>query len=128
MQRLMNGQTFDNVTVLYKGRQIYFGPVDAASNYFTSLGFERPNHATTADFLTSLTNPAERIVRSGFEKRVPNSPDEFAKAWKHSTEAEALLGKIQRNGSKPAREHPEKPDWYMTDLKRGGGEQRVSCC
>lgn len=111
-KRLMNGQMFDKVTILYKGRQIYFGPVEAASNYFTSLGFERPNRATTADFLTSLTNPAERIVRPGFEKRVPNSPDEFANAWKHSTEAGALLQDIQGKACKRAQEQSGRPDRY----------------
>jgi hypothetical protein len=33
---------------------------------------------TTADFLTSLTSPAERIVKPGFENMVPRTPDEFA--------------------------------------------------
>ncbi|RMD43205.1 hypothetical protein DV735_g1891, partial [Chaetothyriales sp. CBS 134920] len=70
--------TFDKVTILYEGRQIYFGDIHEAKTFFIDLGFECPSRQTTADFLTSLTNPAERVVRKGFEGRTPNTPDEFA--------------------------------------------------
>jgi len=83
-------QNFDKVTLLYEGRQIYFGPVGEAAEYFVRLGFVRPSRATTADFLTSLTHPAERIVRGGFEARAPRTPAEFAEAWRTSDEARAL--------------------------------------
>ncbi|KAK7730588.1 Multidrug resistance protein [Cytospora paraplurivora] len=85
---------FDKVTLLYEGRQIYFGPIDSAAQYFYDLGFERPLRATTPDFLTSLTNPEERITRAGFEDKVPRSPDEFANAWKQSAQARQLLSDI----------------------------------
>ena len=75
---------FDKVTVLYEGRQIYFGRTSEAKEFFTNLGFECPERQTTADFLTSLTSPAERIVKSGYEKVVPRTPDDFAAAWKRS--------------------------------------------
>ncbi|CAG7975963.1 unnamed protein product [Penicillium salamii] len=75
---------FDKVTVLYEGRQIYFGPTDEAKEFFTDMGFECPERQTTADFLTSLTSPTERIVKEGYEKRVPRTPDDFALAWKNS--------------------------------------------
>lgn len=69
--------------LLYEGRQIYFGPTAMASEYFEDLGFQRPNNSTTADFLTSLTNPAERRTRGSVDK-VPRTPDEFAAAWRQS--------------------------------------------
>jgi ABC-type multidrug transport system ATPase subunit len=81
---------FDKVTVLYEGRQIYFGRTDEAKQFFTDMGFECPDRQTTADFLTSLTSPSERIVKKGYEDRVPRTPDEFAAAWKNS-EAHAKL-------------------------------------
>ncbi|KAK4234448.1 ABC-2 type transporter-domain-containing protein [Achaetomium macrosporum] len=87
-------QQFDKVTLLYEGRQIFFGPVESAAEYFIRLGFVRPSRATTADFLTSLTNPAERMVREGFEHTAPRTPDEFADAWRNSDEARALLMEI----------------------------------
>ncbi|KAL2820669.1 ABC-2 type transporter-domain-containing protein [Aspergillus granulosus] len=86
---------FDKVTVLYEGRQIYFGPTDEAKQFFIDMGFECPERQTTADFLTSLTSPAERIVRKGFEGRVPQTPDEFAAAWKNSAAHAKLIREIE---------------------------------
>ncbi|KAJ4116121.1 Multidrug resistance protein [Fusarium equiseti] len=85
---------FDKVLLLYEGRQIYFGPTSYAARYFTDMGFEFPARQTTADFLTSLTNPAERIVRSGYEHQVPRTPDEFADQWRMSQQRAALLRDI----------------------------------
>ena len=86
---------FDKVTVLYEGRQIYFGRTDEAKEFFTSMGFDCPERQTTADFLTSLTSPAERIVKPGFENLVPRTPDEFAAAWKNSAAYKALMKEIE---------------------------------
>ncbi|KAL8874372.1 MAG: hypothetical protein Q9174_000271 [Haloplaca sp. 1 TL-2023] len=86
---------FDKVVVLYEGRQIYFGPTTAAKAYFVNLGFICEERATTGDFLTSLTNPAERIVREGFENRVPRTPDEFAEVWKKSEARQILMSEIE---------------------------------
>jgi ATP-binding cassette subfamily G (WHITE) protein 2 (PDR) len=85
---------FDKVTVLYEGRQIYFGNIHAAKDFFIKMGFECPARQTTADFLTSLTNPAERIVRPGFEGRTPHTPDEFAVSWQKSEDRSQLLREI----------------------------------
>lgn len=75
---------------MYDGLQIYFGPASDAVEYFIKLGFVRPKRTTTADFLTSLTHPAERIVRDGYEARVPRSAYEFASAWRRSQQAVRL--------------------------------------
>lgn len=85
---------FDKVAVLYEGRQIYFGHKDAAKKFFVDMGFECPLRQTTADFLTSLTSPAERITRKGFEGKVPYTPDEFAAAWQKSEDRAKLLREI----------------------------------
>ncbi|KAI9751254.1 MAG: pyruvate dehydrogenase E1, beta subunit [Chaenotheca gracillima] len=85
---------FDKVAVLYEGRQIYFGEKDRAKEFFVNAGFHCPERATTGDFLTSLTNPAERIVRAGFENRVPRTPDEFATLWRESEDRQRLLAEI----------------------------------
>lgn len=86
---------FDKVVVLYEGRQIYFGPTSEARAFFINMGFHCTERATTGDFLTSLTNPAERIIREGFEDRVPRSPDEFAAAWKKSEDRARLMQEIE---------------------------------
>ncbi|KIW10651.1 hypothetical protein PV08_11615 [Exophiala spinifera] len=93
---------FDKAIVLYEGRQIYFGHKDEAKDYFVRLGFVCPDRQTTADFLTSMTSPSERIVREGFENRVPRTPDEFAQAWKDSPDRARLLEEIEAFN----REHP----------------------
>lgn len=86
---------FDKVVVLYEGRQIYFGPTAEAKAFFVNMGFSCPERATTGDFLTSLTSPAERVIREGFENRVPRTPDEFAEAWKRSQDRSRLIQEIE---------------------------------
>lgn len=89
---------FDKVVLLYEGRQIFFGRADVAKTYFTNLGFLCPEHTATCDFLTSLTNPSERVhlVREGFELGAPRTADEFAQSWKTSAERAELLEQIKQ--------------------------------
>ncbi len=89
---------FDKVTVLYEGRQIFFGSWQSAEEYFYGLGFQRPSRLTTGDFLTALTNPAEArlLVRPGYDSRVPSSADEFAAAWQQSIERSQTFQYISR--------------------------------
>lgn len=86
---------FDKATVLYEGRQIFFGHINEAKQYFVDLGFECPARQTTPDFLTSMTSTVERIVRQGFEGRAPRTPEEFATAWKNSTNYKRLQEEIE---------------------------------
>jgi ATP-binding cassette subfamily G (WHITE) protein 2 (PDR) len=58
------------------------------------MGFECAPRQTTADFLTSLTSPAERLIKRGFEGRTPRTADEFAAAWKASSEYKRLIEEI----------------------------------
>ena len=83
---------FDKALVIYEGFQIYFGPASRATEYFVNLGFECQARQTMADFLTSMTFPAERIIRPGCNP--PQTPAEFAMAWKSSTEYGALQVEI----------------------------------
>lgn len=80
--------------MLYEGRQIYFGPCSEAKQYFVGMGFDCPDRQTTADFLTSMTSPLERVVREGFKDRVPRTPDDFAAAWKSSATHAQLTRQI----------------------------------
>lgn len=86
---------FDKATVLYEGRQIFFGRADHAKQYFVNLGFECPDRQTTPDFLTSMTAALERVVRPGFEGKVPRTPDDFARCWRESAEYKALQVEIE---------------------------------
>ncbi|EDK37647.2 hypothetical protein PGUG_01745 [Meyerozyma guilliermondii ATCC 6260] len=58
------------------------------------MGYECPERQATADFLTSLTNPSERIARSGFEDKVPKTPLEFETYWKNSPEYKRVVEEI----------------------------------
>lgn len=87
-------ETFDKVTVLYEGRQIYFGPSHEARGYFERLGFVCPASQTTPDFLTSMTSASERRIKAGFENSTPRSSDDFARRWKESPERRQLLADI----------------------------------
>ncbi|KAK1004547.1 hypothetical protein LTR54_007546 [Friedmanniomyces endolithicus] len=86
---------FDRAIVLYEGREIYFGPGNRAKAYFEEMGWFCPVRQTTGDFLTSVTNPAERQTREGFENRVPRTPDEFEAYWQRSKLAATLQKEIQ---------------------------------
>jgi ATP-binding cassette subfamily G (WHITE) protein 2 (PDR) len=93
-------QLFDKVSVLYAGEQIFFGPTNAAKQYFVDMGFDCPAQSTTPDFLTSLTSPAERRARSGFERLVPKTPKEFVARWTSSENYVQLQIEIERYESK----------------------------
>ncbi|KAK7926558.1 ATPase [Apiospora marii] len=86
---------FDKALVIYDGHQIFYGPANEAKEYFINLGFECPSRQTTPDFLTSMTAPSERLVRAGWESRVPRTPEDFAAAWKRSREYAALQQQIE---------------------------------
>ncbi|CRK08937.1 hypothetical protein BN1708_009846 [Verticillium longisporum] len=85
---------FHRVTVLYEGRQFFYGKIEEAKSYFEDLGFECPPRQTTPDFLTSMTSASERRARPGYERQVPRTPDEFAQRWKASRHRQSLLQEI----------------------------------
>ncbi|CAG9988090.1 unnamed protein product, partial [Clonostachys byssicola] len=102
-------EQFDRVIVLYEGRQIFFGKISEAKEYFESLGFDCPNRQTTPDFLTSMTSPGERHPRPGFENRVPRSPDEFAARWRDSEHRSRLIDELNAYEKKhPSEERLEE--------------------
>ncbi|KAB8215524.1 ABC-2 type transporter-domain-containing protein [Aspergillus novoparasiticus] len=87
---------FEKVVVLYEGYEIYFGPCDAAVEYFQRMGWERPEKQVSPDFLTAITNPLERRARPGMEDKVPRSAKEFSEYWKRSVEYQNLRTEIGR--------------------------------
>ncbi|KAK9386943.1 ABC-2 type transporter-domain-containing protein [Lipomyces mesembrius] len=86
---------FDKVTVIYAGRQVYFGPATKAKAYFERMGYFCPPRQTTAEFLTAVTDPAGRFVRSGYENRVPATADQFVAYWKSSPDYEEMMAEIE---------------------------------
>ena len=86
---------FDKATVLYEGRQIYFGPASMAKSFFERQGWHCPARQTTGDFLTAVTNPHERQPRHGMELKVPRTVEEFERYWRESPEYKALQEEIE---------------------------------
>ncbi|KAH6685828.1 brefeldin A resistance protein [Plectosphaerella plurivora] len=74
----------DKVLLIDGGKCLYFGPADAAKQYFIDLGFDCPERWTTADFLTSVSDDHERTIRQGWEDRIPRTPEAFAEAYRNS--------------------------------------------
>ena len=81
--------------MIEEGRCLYFGPTENAASYFEELGFQRPARWTTADFLTSVTDPHERKIREGWEDRIPRSADQFEQAFAKSSLQEQNLADIR---------------------------------
>lgn len=86
----------DKVLLIDGGQCLYFGPGDQAKKYFLDLGFDSPDRWTTADFLTSVSDEHERNIRSGWEDRIPRTPEEFAKAYKSSSVYAENIADVER--------------------------------
>ena len=86
---------FDKVIVLYQGREIFFGRTTEAQKYFEDMGFECAKRQTVPDFLTSMTNPIERLIKKGHEAQVPRTPDDFAERWHNSEARKQMLAELE---------------------------------
>jgi ATP-binding cassette, subfamily G (WHITE), member 2, SNQ2 len=87
-------ECFDRVLVMDEGLGIYYGPTSLARQYFQDLGYYAPDRQTTADFLTSITDPNEVQFRPGFEKHAPRTAGEREKVWKGSELCKRLRDEI----------------------------------
>lgn len=99
---------FDKTVVLYEGYQIYNGRADEAQAFFEEMGYECPQRQTTADYLTSLTNPAERVVRPGYENKVPRTAQEFEQYWRNSPQRAKLVQEIDGYLERVVRENAKQ--------------------
>jgi ATP-binding cassette, subfamily G (WHITE), member 2, PDR len=108
---------FDNVTVLYAGRQVFFGSIPDALEHFHQLGFFHPTRQTTADFLTAVTDPNARVVRDGFEETAPGSADQFAKRWQDSVYYRKLQAEISEHKVQFPSNNPVGKEGFATVLK-----------
>ncbi|AQZ16701.1 (ZYRO0D11858g) [Zygosaccharomyces parabailii] len=88
---------FDKVCVLHGGYQIFFGPATTAKSYFERMGYYCPSRQTTADFLTSVTSPAERIINREFTEKgiaVPQTAEGMSDYWRNSPEYQELIAEV----------------------------------
>ncbi|KAJ3158179.1 hypothetical protein HDU86_003134 [Geranomyces michiganensis] len=72
---------FDRAIVVSEGRVIYFGPASEAKAYFEGIGFFCPTRKVTPDFLVGVTELNERDVQRGWNGPLPNTAEEFEKAY-----------------------------------------------
>ncbi|KIY68744.1 hypothetical protein CYLTODRAFT_489562 [Cylindrobasidium torrendii FP15055 ss-10] len=77
-------QQFDKVCVVYEGRMAYFGLASEARQYFIDMGYKPVPRQTTADFLTSVTDPLARVPRAD-ALNVPRTAAEFDAYFKRSS-------------------------------------------
>ncbi|KAI4152547.1 MAG: hypothetical protein LQ340_002854 [Diploschistes diacapsis] len=117
---------FDKAIVLYEGRQIFFGRADEARAYFESLGFVCPERQTTADFLTSMTSPAERVVREDWEHQVPRTSEDFAERWRSSPQRARLLDDIARYEQEHPVGGPDLQKFQASRRQQQAARQRVT--
>ena len=84
-------ELMDKVLLIDEGRMIFQGPAADAKGYFVNLGFYCAVRETTADFLTSVTDPLERRFREGYEASAPKTPEELEKAFRNSNQYKKVL-------------------------------------
>lgn len=87
-------ELMDKVLLIDEGRMVYQGPANEAKQYFIDLGFHCPDRETTADFLTSVTDPAQRVYREGYEAQAPKTAEEFERAFKNSPNYQKVLADV----------------------------------
>ncbi len=87
-------ESFDKVCVLYSGRQVFWGPITRAREYFEEMGFECLHRQCTAEFLTAVTDPNGRFPKKGMENAVPKTVEEFVDYWTKSTDYKIMLNEI----------------------------------
>ena len=99
---------FDKVVLIDEGRCLYYGPTEEAAAYFEGLGFKRPPRWTTADFLTSVTDPHERQIHEGYEDRIPRSIEQFEAAYKKSQVFKSNLSDVHSFEQEAERQRHER--------------------
>lgn len=88
---------FDKAIVLYEGRTIYYGSASKARAFFEKQGWVCDQRQTTGDFLTGLTNPAERKARKDMENKVPRTAEDFERLWLESSAYKDMLKGIEEH-------------------------------
>ncbi|CCE63103.1 hypothetical protein TPHA_0D04700 [Tetrapisispora phaffii CBS 4417] len=88
---------FDKVCVLDEGYQLFYGSSSKAKEFFIKMGYICPPRQTTADFLTSVTSPVERILNEEYLAKgikIPQTPRDMSEYWRNSQEYRDLIREI----------------------------------
>ncbi|OJJ38758.1 hypothetical protein ASPWEDRAFT_48910 [Aspergillus wentii DTO 134E9] len=108
---------FDKVIVINSGRQIFYGTIQDAKEYFLSLGFECSSATTTTDFLNSMSaDPEVRRVHEARQNQVPRTADEFQNEFRRSPHFNELQSSVQRAKALPVVPRSGKSTHYALPL------------
>lgn len=88
-------ELMDKVLVIDEGRMVFQGPANEAKQYFMDLGLYCADRETTADFLTSVTDPAQRVFRTGYEAQAPKTAEDFERVFKSSANFKKVLFDVE---------------------------------
>ena len=88
-------ELMDKVLVIDDGRMVFQGPANEAKQYFLDLGLFCAERETTADFLTSVTDPAQRVFREGYEAQAPKTAEDFERAFRNSASYKKVLADVE---------------------------------
>ncbi|KAI1855207.1 hypothetical protein JX265_006651 [Neoarthrinium moseri] len=95
---------FDKVLVLDAGKEVYYGPMKEARPFMENLGFVCQHGANVADYLTGVTVPTERHIRSGCEGTFPRN----AEALKAEYEKSSIFAKATLEYDYPTTEEAKE--------------------
>ncbi|OJJ42524.1 hypothetical protein ASPZODRAFT_20299 [Penicilliopsis zonata CBS 506.65] len=98
---------FDKVLVLDEGKQVFYGPLAEARPFMEEQGFICGEGANVADFLTGVTVPTERQIRSGYEQRFPRTADQLRIEYEKSSIRERMAAEYDYPTSDLARERTD---------------------
>ncbi len=88
-------ELMDKVLVIDEGRMVFQGPANEAKQYFLDLGLYCAERETTADFLTSVTDPAQRVFREGYQAQAPKTAEDFERVFKNSANYKKVLADVE---------------------------------
>ncbi|TEA11023.1 Protein SNQ2 [Colletotrichum sidae] len=112
---------FDKVLVLDEGKQVYYGPQREAVPFMHNLGFLKQPGANSADFLTGVTVPTERIIAPGHEDSYPRTAADLLAAYASSPVMPEMLRECRDYVSSPeARENTALLKEAVAEEKHAG--------
>lgn len=85
---------FDKVILLDSGHVIYFGSTRGARQYFEELGFIPTPGQTTSEFLTTITDPLQRVTQESSMAAQAQSAGDLANIFRDSAIFKTLDEKI----------------------------------
>ncbi|PNY27563.1 Brefeldin A resistance protein [Tolypocladium capitatum] len=95
---------FDKVLVLDRGKEMYYGPMKTARPFMEGLGFICDDGANVADYLTGVTVPTERRVRTELELTFPRTADAIRARYEASPIHEQMKAEYGYPSSDEAKE------------------------